>query len=102
MRARHPDAGVATEVAAMVPPLVPDPVSPAEALARALTGSNEATTIAFASEAGLFQMAGIPAVICGPGSIAVAHQPNEYITAAQLAAGGEFLGRLLDWTCRHE
>jgi acetylornithine deacetylase len=97
MRAAHPDAAVTTETAALVPPLVPDPASPAETLARELTGASEATTIAFATEAGLFQAAGIPAVICGPGSIDVAHQPNEYITRAQLAAGGEFLDRLLAW-----
>jgi acetylornithine deacetylase len=100
MRAVHPGARIATETAAMVPPLVPDPGSPAEVLARELTGANEVTTIAFATEAGLFQAAGIPAVICGPGSIAVAHQPNEFITAAQLAAGGRFLDRLLDWARR--
>ncbi len=97
MRRVHPAAAVTTETAALVPPLVPDPASPAEALARELTRANEATTIAFATEAGLFQAAGIPAVICGPGSIDVAHQPNEYITRAQLAAGGEFLDRLLAW-----
>jgi acetylornithine deacetylase len=97
MRAAHPDAAVTTETAALVPPLVPDPASPAEALACALTRANETTTIAFATEAGLFQAAGIPAIICGPGSIDVAHQPNEYITRAQLAAGGEFLDRLLVW-----
>jgi acetylornithine deacetylase len=97
MRAAHPDAAVTTETAALVPPLVPDPASPAEALACALSRANETTTIAFATEAGLFQAAGIPAVICGPGSIDVAHQPNEYITRAQLAAGGEFLDRLLAW-----
>jgi len=102
LHARYPDTGVTTEIVAQVPPLVPDPASPAEALARKLTGANEVTTIAFATEAGLFQIAGIPAVICGPGSIAVAHKPNEYITSAQLAAGGEFLGRLLDWACRRE
>ena len=95
MRAVHPDAAVVTETAALVPPLVPDPASPAEALARELTGINETTTIAYATEAGLFQAAGIPAVICGPGSIDVAHKPNEYITLGQLAAGREFLGRLL-------
>ena len=100
LHAAHPDAAVATETAASVPPLMPDPASPAEALARALSGTNETTTIAFATEAGLFQAAGIPAVICGPGSIAVAHQPNEYITRGQLAAGQEFLGRLLAWACR--
>ncbi len=98
MRFGHPDAAVETETMASVPPLVPDPASPAEALAHRLTGANEAaTTIAFATEAGLFQSAGIPAVICGPGSIEVAHQPNEYITRAQLAAGAAFLDRLLAW-----
>lgn len=95
MRAAHPEVAVETETAALVPPLVPDPASPAAALARRLTGADEATTIAFATEAGLFQAAGIPAVICGPGSIDVAHKPNEYITRSQLAAGGEFLDRLL-------
>jgi len=100
MRARHPEATIETETAALVPPLVPDPASPAEALARELTGANEATTIAFATEAGLFQAAGIPAVICGPGSIEVAHQPDEFITRDQLAAGGAFLDRLLAWARR--
>lgn len=97
LRAGHPDAAVSTETAAAVPPLVPDPASPAEALARALSGAGETTTIAFATEAGLFQAAGIPAIVCGPGSIAVAHQSNEYITRAELAAGGDFLDRLLVW-----
>jgi acetylornithine deacetylase len=100
MRAGHPAANIETETAALVPPLVPDPASPAEALARRLTGANEATTIAFATEAGLFQAAGIPAVICGPGSIGVAHQPDEYITREQLAAGAAFLDRLLAWARR--
>jgi acetylornithine deacetylase len=97
MRAGHMDAAVETETLALVPPLVPDPASPAEALARRLTGINETTTIAFATEAGLFQAAGIPAVICGPGSIEVAHQPDEYITREQLGAGEAFLDRLLAW-----
>ena len=102
MRAGFPDANIVTETAALVPPLVPDPGSPAEMLARELTGANETTTIAFATEAGLFQMAGIPAVICGPGSIEVAHKPNEYITRDQLAAGGAFLDRLLDRLCQDD
>ncbi len=102
MRAGHSGAKVETETAALVPPLVPDPASPAEALARRLTGANKATTIAFASEAGLFQAAGIPAVICGPGSIDVAHQPDEFITRKQLDAGAAFLDRLLAWMRRGE
>ena len=52
MRAGFPDADIVTETAALVPPLVPDPGSPAEVLARELTGANETTTIAFATEAG--------------------------------------------------
>jgi acetylornithine deacetylase len=100
MRAGHPDANVETRTMARVPPLVPDPTSPAEALARRLTGANATTTIAFATEAGLFQAAGIPAVICGPGSIDVAHKPDEFITREQLAAGEAFLDRLLAWAQR--
>jgi acetylornithine deacetylase len=97
MRAVHPEALVETETIVNVPPLLPSPGSPAESLARRLTGANDTTTISFASEAGLYQEAGIPAVVCGPGSIEVAHKPNEYITRDELAAGQVFLDRLLDW-----
>lgn len=97
LRAVHPDASVATETVVAVPPLVPLAGSPAEALARRLTGANTTTTISFATEAGLYQEAGIPAIVCGPGSIEVAHKPDEYIARAELAAGQAFLARLLDW-----
>ncbi|HJU19123.1 MAG TPA: acetylornithine deacetylase [Stellaceae bacterium] len=100
MRRVHDGAAVATEPVALVPPLVPDPGSPAEALARRLSGANGTVAIAFATEAGHFQEAGIPAIICGPGAIAVAHRPNEYITLPQLAAGAAFLDRLLAWARR--
>jgi acetylornithine deacetylase len=52
-------------------------------------------TVPFATEAGRFQAAGIPTVVCGPGSIDQAHQPNEYITLDDLAAGEAFLRRLM-------
>ncbi len=97
MRVVHPAAAVATETVVAVPPLMPVPGSPAEALARQLTGSNTTTTVSFASEAGLYQQAGIPAIVCGPGSIEVAHKPDEFITRAELAAGQAFLDRLLEW-----
>ena len=97
MRAVHPEATVETETVVAVPPLIAVPSSPAEALARRLTGANATTTISFASEAGLYQRAGIPAIVCGPGSIDVAHKPDEFITRAELAAGQVFLDRLLDW-----
>jgi len=100
MRAVYPHAAVETETIVAVPPLLPMPGSPAEALARLLTGANTTTTVSFASEAGLYQEAGIPAIVCGPGSIDVAHKPDEFITRAELAAGQAFLDRLLQWAER--
>jgi acetylornithine deacetylase len=97
MRAVHAGAAVETETIVNVPPLLPAAGSPAEALARRLTGATRTTTVSFATEAGLYQQAGIPAIVCGPGSISVAHQPDEYITRAELAAGQSFLDRLLAW-----
>ena len=100
MRAVHPGAAVETETVVAVPALAPQEASPAEALARLLTGANTTTTVSFASEAGLYQQAGIPAIVCGPGSIGVAHKPDEYISRAELAAGQQFLDRLLGWARR--
>jgi acetylornithine deacetylase len=97
MRAAYPGAGAETETIVNVPPLSPVEGSPAEALARRLTGADTTTTVSFATEAGLYQQAGIAAIVCGPGSIAVAHQPDEFITRAELAAGQAFLDRLLAW-----
>lgn len=97
MRAVYPQASVETETAVAVPPLLPQAGSPAEDLARRLTGANATTAVSFATEAGMFQEAGIPAVVCGPGSITVAHKPDEFISRAELAAGQVFLDRLLAW-----
>ena len=97
MRTGYKGAAVETDTIVAVPPLVPVKGSPAEALARRLTGANTTTTVSFASEAGLYQQAGIPAIVCGPGSIDVAHKPDEFITRAELAEGQQFLDRLLDW-----
>ena len=97
MRAVAAEAEVVTVARCAVPPLLPEADSPAETLARALTGANAAIGAAFVTEAGLFQQAGIPAVVCGPGSIEQAHQPNEYIALDQVAACEAFLRRLIDW-----
>jgi acetylornithine deacetylase len=74
---------------------MPDPASAAERLARALTGDNGMTGAAYAAEAGLFQRAGVPAVLCGPGSIRQAHQPDEWIALEQIDAGAQFMRRLI-------
>ncbi len=94
------DVGIVTGETGSVPPLVPEPGSPAEALLLALTGQNACTTTPFGSEAGLFQQSGIPAVICGPGSVAQAHQPNEFVSVDQLEECAELLGKVADWAER--
>ncbi|MFQ5620140.1 MAG: acetylornithine deacetylase [Rhodospirillales bacterium] len=100
MRAAGADVGIVTEETGSVPPLNPEPGSPAEALLLALTGQNTCTTTPFGSEGGLFQQSGIPAVICGPGSVAQAHQPNEFVSVAQLDECAELLGKVADWAER--
>ncbi len=100
LRRVHPGADVTTRALASIPGLVAQPGSPAEDLARQLTGANQSTVVAYGTEAGLFQGAGIPAVICGPGSMEQGHQPNEFITIEQVEAGTAFQRRLADWACR--
>ncbi len=100
LRRVHPGADVTTRALASIPGLVAQPGSPAEELARQLTGANQSTVVAYGTEAGLFQGAGIPAVICGPGSMEQGHQPNEFITIEQVEAGTAFQRRLADWACR--
>jgi acetylornithine deacetylase len=97
MQRRAPEASIVTRPICAVPPLVPQADSPAEALVRLLTGANRAGGVAFATEGGLFQAAGIPAVVCGPGSIEQAHQPNEFIALTQIDACVDFLRRLTKW-----
>lgn len=95
MRRIAAEAGVETEALVSAPPLRDEPESAAAALAKTLTGQTTTGKVPFSTEAGQFQEAGLPAVVCGPGSIDQAHQPNEYITVAQLEAGEAFLQRLI-------
>jgi acetylornithine deacetylase len=70
--------------------------APIVKLAQALSGANATGKVSFAAEAGLFQAAEIPTVICGPGSIEQAHKPNEFIALDQIARCETFLHRLLE------
>ncbi|WP_036261933.1 acetylornithine deacetylase [Methylocapsa aurea] len=88
------DAFIETLTEVEVPGLRPEPGSPAETLALKLAHSNRTITVPFASEAGQFQLAEVPTVVCGPGSIDQAHQPDEYIEIAQIEAGIAFMRRL--------
>jgi acetylornithine deacetylase len=96
IKARAAEGGVRVTRRSNTPGLRIERDSAAEALARALTGDNETRAVAYAAEAGLFQRAGLPAVICGPGSIEQAHQPDEWIEIAQIEQGAAFMRRLID------
>jgi acetylornithine deacetylase len=95
MKAIRPEAGITAEQSFHVPGLVPEVQGKAEALVRQLTGEN-ARNVSYGTEAGQFQERGYSAVICGPGDIAQAHQPNEYITVDQFQQGEAFMRRLVD------
>src|SRR5690349_13456620 len=64
-------------------------------LAKALAQTNATTKVAFGTEAGLIQQAGMPAIVCGPGNIEQAHKPNEFVALSQLAQCEAFMDRLL-------
>ena len=89
-------AKVQAFVDAVATPLAAAPGSAAERLALRLTRSNQTIAVSFATEAGHFQAAGLPTIVCGPGSIDQAHKPDEFVDEAQLAACLEFLQRLAD------
>ncbi|GAB5505844.1 MAG: acetylornithine deacetylase [Rhizobiaceae bacterium] len=94
MKAISPDAEIVTHTIGEVEGLQVVSQSEAREIAHELTGQNGADVVAFGTEAGLFQAAGISTVICGPGSIAQAHKPDEFIELSQLQACLDMLDRL--------
>ena len=96
MRALAPDSGFAWETLSRFPGLEVAEDSEVVALAKALTGGNATGNVAFGTEAGLFQSHGIPAVVCGPGSIDQAHKPDEFIELEQIVLCERFMERVLE------
>lgn len=96
MRAVRPETGIAFEYLSAFASLDTPEDHEAVELAKALTGANSTTKVAFGTEAGLISEAGIPAVVCGPGSIEQAHKPDEFIALEQVALCERFLDRLID------
>jgi acetylornithine deacetylase len=96
MQAVRPEADVILDRFFGVPALVPETDGEAEALARRLTGDNATGVVSYGTEAGQFQEAGYSAVVCGPGDIAQAHQPDEYLEVSEFQAGQRFMERLLE------
>ena len=96
MRQVADDAAIETLNEGSVPAFVAARDSDAVALALALTGAEHTHAVPYATEAGLFEQASCPAVICGPGDIAQAHAADEYVSFAQLDACMTFLEGLAD------
>ncbi len=91
MQAVEAGSGFTFESFASMPAFQARPDEAAVQLAQRLAGSRETTLVAFGTEAGLFQRAGMSTVVCGPGSIQQAHQADEYVSLEQLARAEAFL-----------
>jgi acetylornithine deacetylase len=102
MQAVHPDARIDTAIRFHVPGLKPELDGAAEELARRLSGDNATHVVSYATEAGQFQEGGYSAVIIGPGNIAQAHQPNEWLSLRQFEAGIGFVDKLIDHLSREQ
>jgi acetylornithine deacetylase len=94
MQAVDPATGIRFEEICAVPAFLAGRDDPAVQLALRLAGTHSTTLVGFGTEAGFFQAAGIPTVVCGPGFIDQAHQADEYVGLDQLAACEAFLRQL--------
>uniref|UniRef100_UPI003562F876 M20/M25/M40 family metallo-hydrolase n=1 Tax=Loktanella salsilacus TaxID=195913 RepID=UPI003562F876 len=95
MKAVRPEAGITAVPDFRVPGLVPETEGKAETLVRQLTGENATHVVSYGTEAGQFQERGFSACVVGPGDIAQAHQPDEFITVDQFTAGQDFMRALV-------
>lgn len=95
-RATGHDVAFDVETMSDYPPLDLSDASPLVALAESVSGRARQEAVSFGTEAGLYQRAGIPAIVCGPGDVDRAHKPEEYITDAELADGMAMIERLAD------
>jgi acetylornithine deacetylase len=96
MQKIRPEARIDVEERFAVPGLKPEEMGDAEGLVRSITGDNGIHVVSYGTEAGQFQERGYSAVVCGPGDIAQAHQPDEYVTIEQFNAGHAFMERILE------
>jgi acetylornithine deacetylase len=97
MRAVWPDCNIVTENIGFLPPFSSEGDAEATSLALKLMGQNETFAVPYGTEATHFQAAGCSSVVCGPGNIAQAHQPNEYVEIVELDKCIGYLGRVADW-----
>lgn len=97
MRRVAPESEISIRLANHVPPFFANQEAEVVPLVLRLLGQNETYAVSYATEAGLFQDAAVPSVVCGPGHIAQAHTANEWIAVSELDACMKFLTRLADW-----
>jgi acetylornithine deacetylase len=91
MRRVAPEAGFSFQTICEIPSFLGSAEDRVTRLAQQLSGEQRTTQVAFGTEAGLFKRAGIPTVVCGPGSIVQAHQPDEFVSLEQLARCEAFM-----------
>ena len=91
MKKVAPAAGFEFETICEIPSFLGIKDDPVTRLAQELSGEKSTTLVAFGTEAGLFKNAGISTVVCGPGSIQQAHQPDEYVSLEQLGRCEAFM-----------
>ena len=91
MKRVAPDAGFSFETICAIPSFLGSAADDVTRLAQRLAGESRTTEVAFGTEAGIFKQSGIRTVVCGPGSIQQAHQPDEYVSLEQLARCERFL-----------
>ena len=96
MQRTDPNTGISIETKSDNPGLSMSEKDEITRLAQALSRNPSTAKVAYLTEGGLFQQAGIPAIICGPGSIEQAHKPDEYVTLEQVALCESFMERLLE------
>ena len=94
--AAQPATGFDFEPLSHIPGLSTDEDADIVQLAKALTGQNSTAKVSFGTEAGLFHDGGMPAVVCGPGSIDQAHKPDEFIAREQISQCEAFLRKLFE------
>ncbi|PCJ85109.1 MAG: acetylornithine deacetylase [Hyphomicrobiales bacterium] len=95
MQRIQPGTGIDIEILSEVPGLEPEIEGAAEQIARSITGDNGVHVVSYGTEAGQFQGGGFSAVVCGPGSIEQAHQPDEYLFLSELEAGTRFIQQII-------
>ncbi|MNQ84695.1 Acetylornithine deacetylase [compost metagenome] len=100
MRARSSASDIKFQPLSAYPGLATDPHSEVAQLLALISGSREFGTVAFGTEGGLFDQAGIPTVVCGPGSMDQGHKPDEFVSREQLEGCDAMLERLTDWLRR--